>query len=112
MDKKSLVLRKNKLVELMKKSNVKSVMLSPSMNMFYLTGFNTFPGERLLVSIFDDCGKVTFVVPKLYEQEVREKAVFDQLLPWDDSENPVSLLEAVKGANDYNSYTIGCFVYL
>jgi len=84
--------RRSKLAKIMSERNIEAVILSPSMNMLYLTGFNTFPGERLLVSILDREGKVTFVVPKLYEQEVKEKAAFDRILAWDDSQDPEKLL--------------------
>jgi Xaa-Pro aminopeptidase len=84
-----------KATELLKKKNVKALILSPSANMFYLTGFNTFPGERLLVSILTDTGEGIFIVPKLYESEVREKAVFDQIYSWNDSENPVDIIRSI-----------------
>lgn len=87
--------RKEKLIERMREKGIKSVILSPAMNMAYMTGFTTFPGERLLVSIHTDGGKTVFIVPKLYEQEVREKGTFDEILSWDDSENPEELLRQV-----------------
>ncbi len=87
--------KKAMLMEKMKEKSVRSVILAPSMNMAYMTGFTTFPGERLLVSIHTDGGKTVFIVPKLYEQEVREKGTFDALLSWGDSENPVTLLQQV-----------------
>lgn len=95
--------RKNQLVALMKEEGIKAVMLSPSMNMYYLTGFNTFPGERLLVSILTDAGELIFIAPKMYEQEVKEKAQFDSILAWDDSQDPCALVRrtaADKGLNN------------
>ncbi len=81
--------------ELMKEKGIQALLLSPSANMFYLTGFQTFPGERLLVSILTDSGKCIFVVPKLYESEVKEKATYDELYSWNDTQNPIELLMAV-----------------
>ena len=93
MKTKNLV--KEKSIELLKQKNVKALILSPSANMSYLTGFNTFPGERLLVSILTDTGENIFIVPKLYESEVREKAEFDQLISWNDTQDPVDILKII-----------------
>jgi Xaa-Pro dipeptidase len=103
MDEKTLIERKERLVQLMGERSIEALILSPSMNMLYLTGFNTFPGERLLISILDREGKVTFIVPKLYEQEVREKAAFDSLLAWDDSQSPEELLREINKKRNYEN---------
>lgn len=89
-----------KTVELLKQKKVKALILSPSANMFYLTGFNTFPGERLLVNILTDTGENIFIVPKLYESEVREMAEFDQIFSWSDTQNPVDIIKTI--AEKYN----------
>lgn len=83
----------DKAVELMKQKKIKALILSPSANMFYLTGFSTFPGERLLISILTDRGENIFVVPKLYEIEVRERAEFSELISWDDSQDPGEIIK-------------------
>ena len=93
METKKLIMQK--AAELMKEKSIKALILSPSANMFYLTGFNTFPGERLLVSILMDSGECVFVAPKLYESEVKEKAQFDELHSWNDTQNPTELLKAI-----------------
>ncbi len=100
-DARNLNSRKSRLVEVMKENGVKALLLSPSMNMLYATGFNTFPGERLLVSVFDESGEVVFIVPRLYEQEVREKAVFDRIIAWDDSQDPKDILDGLCGEKGY-----------
>lgn len=86
---------KEKAVLMMKSKNIKAMILSPSSNMFYMTGFNTFPGERLLVNILVDNGKSIFIVPKLYESEVKEKAEFDEIYSWNDNQNPQDLIKLV-----------------
>lgn len=86
---------KEKAVKLMKAKGIKAIVLSASSNMFYMTGFNTFPGERLLVNILMDSGESVFIAPKLYESEVKEKAEFDELYSWDDTQDPKNLIKAV-----------------
>ncbi len=97
---------KEKLTALMKERDVKALVLSPSMNMLYTTGFNTFPGERLLVSVLDAAGEVVFIVPKMYEQEVSEKAVFDRIISWDDSQDPGKILEVLCNEKEFGGSTI------
>lgn len=99
-------LRISRLSELMREKGVKALILSPSMNMLYTTGFNTFPGERLLVSVFDESGEVVFIVPRLYEQEVREKAAWDRIISWDDSQNPMDILDALCSEKKYAGSTV------
>lgn len=102
----NLTTRKSRLVELMKEKGVKALVLSPSMSMLYATGFNTFPGERLLLSIIDESGDIIFIVPRLYEQEVREKAVFDRIISWDDSQDPKAILDALCSEKGYTGSTV------
>ena len=103
---KNLASRKVRITELMKEKGVKATVLSPSMDMLYTTGFNTFPGERLLVAVFDDSGEVIFIVPRMYEQEVRERAVFDRILSWDDSQDPSDILDALCSEKGYAGSTV------
>ena len=95
-----------KAVKLLKEKQVKALILSPSANMNYLTGFNTFPGERLLVNILTDTGENIFIVPKLYESEVREKAEFDQIYSWNDTQDPVLLIEKIAEKHGLSNCTI------
>lgn len=84
-----------KAVDILKQKNIKALILSPSANMLYLTGFSTFPGERLFVNILTDEGKNIFIVPKLYESEVRERAEFDEIISWNDTENPEDIIRSL-----------------
>lgn len=95
-----------KAVEILKQKSVKALILSPSANMFYLTGFSTFPGERLLVNILTDTGENIFIVPKLYESEVREKADFTQLLSWNDTQDPADLVKSIADKYDLKDCTL------
>ncbi|MDF2892611.1 MAG: pepQ1, partial [Clostridia bacterium] len=84
-----------KAVKLLKEKQIKALILSPSANMYYLTGFSTFPGERLLVNILTDTGENIFVVPKLYESEVREKAEFNEIFSWNDTQDPAEIIKSI-----------------
>lgn len=103
---RSFASRKTRIMELMEKNGVKAIVLSPAMNMLYTTGFNTFPGERLLVSILDEKGEVIFVAPRMYEQEIKEKGVFDRIIAWDDSQDPREILDLICREKGYSDSVI------
>lgn len=96
----------DRAVQVMKEKNIKALILSPSANMLYLTGFNTFPGERLLVNILVDTGQCIFVVPKLYESEVKEKAAYDELYSWDDTMDPADIIKKIAEKYGINSGSV------
>ncbi|HYF82542.1 MAG TPA: Xaa-Pro peptidase family protein [Clostridia bacterium] len=99
---RNLVSRKDKLTAVMKEKEIKALVLSPSMDMLYTTGFNTFQGERLLVSVLDASGDIVFIVPKMYEHEVRGKAIFDRIIAWDDSQDPKEILDLLCHEKGYS----------
>ncbi|HYE83577.1 MAG TPA: Xaa-Pro peptidase family protein [Clostridia bacterium] len=101
----NLTSRKVRITELMKEKGVKALVLSPSMNLLYTTGFNTFPGERLLAAILDDSGEIVFIAPRMYEQEVKEKAIFDRIISWDDSQDPGDILKSLCIEKGYTGVT-------
>lgn len=98
---RNLAVIRSRMTGLMKEKGIKAIVLSPSMNLLYTTGFNTFPGERLLVSVFDESGELIFIVPKLYLQEAKEKAVFDRIISWDDSQDPGDVLGELCSEKGY-----------
>lgn len=73
------------------------MILFPSSNMRYLSGFYDEPGERMLFLILPDEGEPEFLVPELYEQQVREATPFEKISVWRDSEGPFRcLVDALK----------------
>ena len=69
------------------------MVLFPSSNMLYLSGFYDEPGERMLFLLVPREGQPVFLVPELYEQQVKEEAPFQDVRIWKDSEGPMNLLE-------------------
>ena len=68
-----------------------AVVLSPSPNLTYLTGFEESPSERLFVLVVPRRGDPTFVVPTMYEEQL--PARYDSRL-WDDADDPLEVLAA------------------
>jgi len=68
------------------------MVLFPSSNMRYLSGFYDEPGERMLFLLVPTIGQSTFLVPELYEQQVSQVCPFIHVRAWKDLEDPRTLL--------------------
>lgn len=84
--------RLEQVKEKMKTKDIKAMMLFPSSNLYYMTGFKTFPEGRLLLAIIPVEGNPFFVAPKLYESQLRKDAWFKDMTLWKDEENPYEIL--------------------
>ncbi|NJE25376.1 aminopeptidase P family protein [Thermococcus sp. MV5] len=67
-------------------------LITPSTNLYYLTGMNPqATEERLFLLVVNKEGESTLIAPKLYENEIKwEEAIF-----WSDNENPYEILDNV-----------------
>jgi Xaa-Pro aminopeptidase len=72
-----------------------AVVLFPSRNLLYTTGFDEEPGERLLLLLVPREGEPTFLVPELYDEQVREESWVRGVRTWADDESPVVALHEV-----------------
>ncbi|ELZ26627.1 xaa-pro aminopeptidase [Halogeometricum pallidum JCM 14848] len=70
----------------------------PSPNLFYLSGFSEDPGERHLFLFVPADGDPAFLVPDLYETQVRAATWTDNVRTWSDGEDPVAATEAAVSA--------------
>ncbi|MFC5970990.1 M24 family metallopeptidase [Halomarina salina] len=71
------------------------LVLFPSHNLFYLSGFAEHPGERHLLLFVPRDGDPTFLVPSLYGEQVRETSWVADVRTWDDDEDPREQLASV-----------------
>jgi Xaa-Pro aminopeptidase len=71
------------------------LVLFPSHNLFYLSGFDEHPGERHLLLFVPREGDPTFLVPALYGEQVRETSWVGDVRTWDDDDDPRAALAAV-----------------
>ncbi len=69
-----------------------AVVLSPGPNLYYLTGFWTHPEERHLLC-FVTPDDAAFVVPELYEAQIRGASWVEDLRTWADDDDPTGLVE-------------------
>jgi Xaa-Pro aminopeptidase len=68
------------------------LVLFPSSNMLYLSGFYDEAMERMLFFMLPREGGPVFLAPELYERQIKEASPFADIRIWKDSENPTDLL--------------------
>ena len=69
-------------------SDAEAVVLFPSSNLYYLSGFTDEPMERhLLLFVTED--DIAYVVPDLYAEEVRDDSWVTDVRSWADGEDPL-----------------------
>ncbi|WP_254536979.1 M24 family metallopeptidase [Halomarina litorea] len=71
------------------------LVLFPSHNLTYLSGFAETPGERHLLLFVTWEGDPIFLVPELYGDQVREASWVPDVRTWADEEDPRELLAEV-----------------
>ncbi len=77
----------------MQTNGIDLLVLFPSPNLYYLTGFMENPGERVLMLILPASGEPCMVVPQMYKTHIGHDAWVSDLRAWKDGDDPVSLLK-------------------
>ncbi|WP_080508267.1 M24 family metallopeptidase [Haloparvum sedimenti] len=67
-----------------------ALVLFPSRNLQYLTGFAESPDERHLLFVVPADGDPAFFAPALYETQLREETAVAEVRTWSDGEDPVA----------------------
>lgn len=77
-----------------------ALVLFPSQNLFYLSGFSEDPAERHLLLFVPATGEPTFLVPELYAEQIREASWVENVRTWADDEDPREHLRGVASDLD------------
>ncbi|WP_266080154.1 M24 family metallopeptidase [Haladaptatus caseinilyticus] len=72
-----------------------AVVLFPSTNLFYLSGFREHPGERHLFSFIPTSGDPVFVVPDMYGEQIADESWISDVRTWSDGDDPLELVGTV-----------------
>jgi len=72
-----------------------AAVLFPSSNLHYLSGFEEEPAERHLFLFVPGEGDPAFVVPALYDAQVRRESWVADVRAYGDDEDPMAVVEAV-----------------
>ncbi|NHJ33381.1 MAG: aminopeptidase P family protein, partial [Asgard group archaeon] len=77
--------RFDKAKDLMNQRDISSIFLTPSADMYYLTGVWTSPLERLFLCVIPLDEDPLFIVPKLYEEQVKKTSWIENVRVWSDN---------------------------
>lgn len=77
---------------LMRQHQMDGLFATPSTNLQYLTGINTFRSERLIAAFIPSRGETEIVCPYFEEERIRRGSVVQKILTWREEENPYALL--------------------
>ena len=91
--------------ERMAELDVDVLLLSVGADLPWLTGYEAMPLERLTMLVLPATGQATLVVPRLEAPRVAERPDVFELLPWDETDDPVGLV--AKLASGASSVAIG-----
>jgi Xaa-Pro aminopeptidase len=82
----------------MEQLEIDVLLLSVGADLPYLTGYEAMPLERLTMLVLPQRGDAHLVVPRLEAPRItREPDVFD-VVPWDETDDPVALVARLAGA--------------
>ena len=87
--------RFRRLREQLTAEHVDGVVLFPSENLYYLTGFWEAPMERHLLCFVPQVDDPVFVAPELYRAQLVEESAVGDVRTYADGEDPVALIESV-----------------
>ena len=98
--------RVEKLCSLMSPDNIGGFLFTASPNLLYMTGFSEGQMPRFLSLFVPTNDEPTFLVPALYEDQVRENTWVNRIIPWTDGEDPFDKMQSILGSCALDTSTI------
>lgn len=81
--------RIQKAQDLMGQHHLKAILLDATSSLYYFTGVNWSPSERITVAVIPAEGEVAYVCPAFEADRLREMLLFGrQIFTWEEDENP------------------------
>jgi Xaa-Pro aminopeptidase len=93
----SLVTRVLRARERMEELGVDVLLLSVGADLPYLTGYEAMPLERLTMLVLPKEGDARLVVPRLEAPRVTPQPDLFEIVPWDETDDPVALVAQLAG---------------
>lgn len=81
--------------DLLADTDANGLVLFPSVNMDYLTGFTDEPMERHLFLFLGQDGGPTFIAPEMYDGHIQESSWVTDIRTWDDGDDPLNLVSTI-----------------
>lgn len=93
--------RISKACELMKAQNVKAIYLNAGTNLFYFTGTEWHPSERMVGAILLNNGEVHYIAPHFEEGTIRDFMMIEgEIHGWEEHESPFELFHNILISNN------------
>lgn len=102
--------RLHRVQQSMKQGGIDWLLLGPSADLFYLTGFDAHVSERLNLLMVSEDGDPALVVPQLEAPNVGEAKHLMSLMTWADHESPVALVASTV-TGDAGRIAVGNHLY-
>ncbi len=102
--------RLHRVQQAMRAQDISWLLLGPSADLFYLTGFDAHVSERLNLLMLPADGDPSLVVPQLEAPNVGDAANLVSLQSWADHESPVDLV-ASSVSGDVGTVAVGNHLY-
>lgn len=90
--------RRRKMAELLKAGGMDAGITVPGPNMYYFTGLQMKPTERLSLAIITKEGQLVFVVPQVELSKVQATTQADSIFWYTDEQGPQGALQEAKQA--------------
>jgi Xaa-Pro aminopeptidase len=84
--------------EQMSSTGVDALLLSVGADLPYLTGYEAMPLERVTMLVVPRDGEATLLVPRLEAPRVVEQPDVFTVVPWDETEDPLTRIAGLVGA--------------
>lgn len=98
--------RCNEAQRRMAEKGVDYLFVSVSTDMVYLTGYETWPSERLTLFILPQRGKGTMLLPAFEAGPLRTSAPFFDIETWSETQDPFSVLDSILRMSTGRSTTV------
>src|SRR5437016_154108 len=82
----------------MEEAGIDVLLLSVGADLPYLTGYEAMPLERLTMLVLPRAGGATLVVPRLEAPRVIEQPDVFEIVPWNETDDPIALVARLVGA--------------
>mgnify|MGYP001091229991 CR=1 FL=1 len=102
MTKEMLLDRLKKIKEKMIEREINYLILSPSENFLFLTGFEILQDERMHLMVITQKGETYFILPEMSKEIFQKNIIYGEILPWDETTNPSEFLRRIV-KNDSNT---------
>ncbi len=98
---------RKKLINFLRKEDISSLILIPGPNLYYATGLQVDPSERLIAAIIPIEQDPTVVCPSFEEERIRRSTSITDIQTWEEDDDPFELLKKCLSDLELTSSPIG-----